>query len=59
MTFFFQITISDIFIVVNEPTLPGGKHEQNPRVMVSILIPNADNVTMQYDGPHHISLPYQ
>lgn len=31
-------------------------HEQNPRVVLTILITNADNATMQLDDPHYDGL---
>lgn len=34
-------------------TLPEGKHRQNPRVLITILITNAGNRKMQHGGPDY------
>lgn len=36
--------------------MSGGEHEQNPRVVVTILITNADNTTMQHGDLHNSDL---
>lgn len=37
-------------------TVPDGEHKHIPRVVVTILITNADNATMQLDDPHYDGL---
>lgn len=39
-----------------EMTLPDEKQKQNPRVVVTILIVDANNATMQHGDPHHSGL---
>lgn len=34
-------------------TRPDGNHEQNPRVVATILIANVDNARMQRDDPQY------
>lgn len=36
---------------VSVSTVPNGKHKQNPKVLATILIKNADNATRQHDDP--------
>lgn len=37
-------------------TLPERKHEQNPAVVVTIHIANANNTTMRHGDPHYSDL---
>lgn len=37
----------------SDSILPNEKHEQDPRMFVTILIPNVDNVTIQRVDPHY------
>lgn len=37
----------------NDSTLHHEKHNQNPRVVATILIVNTANATMQHGDPHH------
>lgn len=48
--------INYIWACQSEFTLPNEHYEQNPSVVVTILIANADTATMQPGVPHHAGL---
>lgn len=47
----FLIFLFYIFGPAKVTTLPGGKHEQSPGVVVTIFLADVDNITMQH-GDH-------
>lgn len=45
-----------VWVCQRDSTLSDGKHEQNSRLVVTVLIANSDNATMENGDSHYYGL---